>query len=111
MTQSNSEEAYKAGFQYFKEELKLNPKEIVVDPHANLTGAAIAVFGDEVDYKTCCYFLHKHINQRAKRSGVLNETEDQNVKKLLWCLKGLAFKPKDDVQAYFNKIQQYYKRY
>ena len=111
MTQSSSEEAFKAGFKFFKEEMGIAPEEIVIDPQAEITAAAIAIFGSETKYQTCSFFFHKHINNRALRSGVLHDKQDQNIRKLLWWLKGLAFKPKEEVQTYFSKIQSFYKRF
>ncbi|CAI2386138.1 unnamed protein product [Moneuplotes crassus] len=111
MTQSSSEDAFKAGFQFLKEEMQLSPNEIVIDPNADLTRAAISVFGNETKYQTCSYFVHKHINQKAIRSGVLNDKGDQNIRKLLWCLKALAFRPKEEVLTYFSKVQGFYKRF
>jgi hypothetical protein len=40
----------------------LNPTEIVIDPHPDLTGAAINVFGTATKYKTTSFFVHKYIN-------------------------------------------------
>jgi len=84
MTQSSSEDAFKAAFLYFKEELGLTPNEVIIDPHADLTAAAISVFGSDTKYQTCSYFVHKYINQHAIRSGILNNRDDNNIKKLLW---------------------------
>jgi hypothetical protein len=52
ITQSSSLDAFKAGLAYLKDTLELKPEEIVIDPHENLTGATIAVFGAETKYKT-----------------------------------------------------------
>ena len=111
LTQSNSEEAFKAGLSYLKNELKLAPEEIVIDPLANLTGASIAVFGEDTKFKTWSYFMHKYFNQRAERLCLLNQNEDHNIKKLLWWLKALAFKPANDIEGNFMKIQSFYKRF
>ena len=37
--------------------------------------------------------------------------EDANVKKLLWCLKALSFKSRDDIPGTFIKIESFYRRY
>ncbi|CAI2359547.1 unnamed protein product [Moneuplotes crassus] len=111
ITQSDSDEAFKAGLSYLQKELDLSPEEVVLDPQANLTSAAIGVFGNDTKYKTCSYFFHNYLNQRADRLCLLNQNEDHNVKKLLWCLKALAFKPKSDIEGDFIKIQNFYKRF
>ena len=111
MTQSKSKEAYKAAFTFYKEELDLNPKEIIIDPDASLTEGALEAFGDQTQYKTCSYFFHKHINEKARRSGILDDKGDQNIRKMLWCLKGLAFKKTEEVPNYFKKIQSFYRRF
>lgn len=96
---------------YLKDELNLKPEEMVIDPLANLTAASISVFGTMTKYKTCSYFVHNFLNQRAERLCLLNQNEDHNIKKLLWCLKALAFKPKAEIEGEFIKIQNFYKRF
>ena len=49
----------------------LNPTEVVCDPHADITSAAINVFGPNTKYKTCSYYVHKYIKQWAEWIGLL----------------------------------------
>ena len=111
LTQSETEDAFKAGLSYLKDELHLQPEEVVLDPHAQLTAAAITVFGSTTKYKTWSYFVHKFLNQRAERLCLLNQNEDHNVKKLLWWLKALSFKPKAEIEGNFIKVDNFYKRF
>lgn len=79
LTQSKHEDAYQAAFKYLKDEMGLNPQEIICDPQGDLTSGVIKVFGVQVKYKTCSYYVNKWIKQRAERIGLLENKKDQNI--------------------------------
>jgi hypothetical protein len=108
LTQSWSEEAFKAALTHIQSTLDLAPEKIVLDPLAPLTAAAISTFGTIPKYKTVSYFFHNYLNTQAQR---MNLTSDHNIKKLLWCLKSLAFQPPSQIPSTFQKIVSFYTRF
>ncbi|CAI2359818.1 unnamed protein product [Moneuplotes crassus] len=109
--QSCTASIFKEAFDYLIKELNLQTEELILDLDPDLVEGATQVFSADARFKTCAYFIFKYLTERANRLGLYNQGIDIHVNRLLKCLKSLVFKPKDEVEGYFSKIKDYFKKY